>query len=240
MAMLVLSIASTKPVPIPRPSCQQESLRSPTSIVFAVDVTQSVPRRGFRLPAQRAFAGALYRVANRPGGSIVVFVRKINRNPFLDSARAATYYIPPARPRLDCGVQLGGKCTNANAQIERQQYVRHVCASRASSSIATLNLGNDSRTRIRGAFAVAGEILRSRPGRRWLIAATDLQPASVSPRKPERLSLKGVRVQIIVSCPDNGARCQSRQRRWKRLLLRTAVSVQMLNLSNADMLFLLP
>jgi hypothetical protein len=178
------------------------------TIVFDIDVTASVDD-SFRRSAQDAFADALERLAEQPHGAIDIYVRKINHNPGIDKAaiRLEPYHIDGVH---ECTNPFDQRCRDSEAKPRSQARV--VAKKIRALHVPTAHAG----TRIRGALAIAGEILYGSPGEKWLVIASDMRPSHAkTPRRPPVIRLDDVHVVVLFACNQGIAVCQQRRNAWQ-------------------------
>lgn len=183
-----------------------------TSIVFSIDVSQSVPER-FRRQALRALADAVDRL---PARSLqTIYIRKINSAPGVDSASVVKFVIPAIG--ADCSLYdrtCKKGASNAESRLRRAKAI--------TNRIRNLRLKSENvATLIRGAIAAGGQILQRTTGNRWLVLATDLKPSSSRKAQPRpNLDLTGIHVRVILSCNDSLRKCDERRNRWRVVIRR--------------------
>jgi hypothetical protein len=175
------------------------------TIVFDIDVTASVDD-SFRRSAQDAFADALVRLAEQPHGAIDIYVRKINHHPGDDSAAIASFHIDALQ---ECANPFEQKCRDSAGKSLR--HARAVAKRIRGLHLRTSRIG----TRIRGALAIAGEILSGLRGEKWLVVASDMRPSNAGPGMRPVIKLDDVNVRVLFACNQGIAPCQQRRNAWQ-------------------------
>jgi hypothetical protein len=204
---------------------------APTTIVFEIDVTASVPLK-FTHAAQRAFAASVPRLVHDGQGPVRIYVRVISHSSGSDAAALATYTIPGV-PNCANPFDLRCKQRHAAALAGARSRAREI-----SHAIARLRLARThTGTALRSAFAAAGELLRGTEGARWLVAATDLRPSN-EPASTVTVDLAGVHVVVLESCDQSFAACQTLETKSRAEFFGDgALSVRYLNVQQSALLF---
>jgi hypothetical protein len=184
-----------------------------TTVVFALDVTESVPTT-FRKQAQRAFAVAIARLAAPGSAGARVHLRKIDHDSGSDSAYLGSFYIPAVPVEDPCsGNPFGRACRSARMQTA----LAYQGARSAVAAITRRFRVERAGTTIRGMFAAASAIFAHSDGAKWLVVASDLRPSHAAASTAE-VDLRGVHVQVVTSCSGGIAACQARESRWRTVL----------------------
>ena len=186
-----------------------------TTLVIELDVTRSL-KTEFRLAARNAIADALPRLIHGDHGAVDIYVRKIDHSSGNDEAAVLSIHLDGVHV-CSAGNPFDQKCRNAHKRSLRVAR-RQLWAARRK--IRALRLPQaKAGTVIRGGLAVAGEILASTPGDKWLIVASDMRPSHAHTPRPT-IALNGVHVVILFACRQPVAICQIRQSRWSKELER--------------------
>jgi hypothetical protein len=181
------------------------------TIVFDIDVTSSV-KNTFRASAQDAFADAIVRLARQPHGAIQIYVRKIDHNPGGDQAALGTYHIDPVRACGD-GNPFDHDCRDAQTATAATavEEARTIAREIRTIHVPTGHAG----TRIRGALAIAGDLLARGRGEKRLVIASDMRPSNAIATKPPVINLNDVHVVVLFACNQGIALCQQRRNAWR-------------------------
>jgi hypothetical protein len=173
------------------------------AIVAEIDVTSSVTDR-FRKSAKEAIAKAIVQLAGKPHGKVDIYLRKIDHCSGCESAALGTYHIEAVQDCTANPFDHGCRKSHARAMSEARIIARRIRALYVPPGHAGTN--------ILGGLAIAGEILSTEPGEKWLVVASDMRPSDSSPVRPRPVvKLDNVNAVVLFACREGISRCQDRR-----------------------------
>jgi hypothetical protein len=177
------------------------------AIVAEIDVTSSVTD-SFRTSAKDALAKAIVQLAGKPHGAVDIYLRKIDDCPGCEPAVLGTYHIDAVQDCTENPFDHGCRKGHARAMHEAGVIAGQIRAIHVPVGHAGTN--------IRSGLAIAGELLASARGEKWLVVASDMRPSNKHRVRPKPVvKLDNVNVVVLFACRQGISLCQERRNAWQ-------------------------